>query len=487
MRCRIFPAISRTRRRPRTSGSTPSSKISIGDNLPEQADRRRRAGELGPDQQRAGRSPERDDQHVHGDQRQRIFHRRRSRANFAGNQPVFGGVNLYTRRGDFQLDQNGFLVNGAGYYLMGHSGRSHHRQSDRQHPAHAAVQQQPDPGAADVADPIQRQPAEPADHGEHADRRPGLEFAQSGDVRVQSAGRAADAGDGSGRRRHGSADAWLPARRSPFRCAANGTLLDHRHRQCHDQRHCRPNRGAGPERDQRRDPHHRHLGDRQRRQSARADERRCVDAREHHRRYGARRARSRGRQQRPDRPHHAVGGFHRSATDRDGRHQSAADDHLRQWRRPGCDARATRYRVAGSRRRRVATSGVDANGNIKIVAANTTDVIYGGRRARCDAAQSRDVRHHEPAGFPSNGTVYGVDQTQLPQRVGRRRLDHRLRRNRHAGEHAVPLGEGRQRVARRGPHRQVEHVLSGEFESPPIRSRPGPMSESISPSIRPAS
>ena len=38
---------------------------------------------------------------------------------FSGNLPVFGGVNLYTRRGDFQLDQNGFLVNGAGYYLMG--------------------------------------------------------------------------------------------------------------------------------------------------------------------------------------------------------------------------------------------------------------------------------------------------------------------------------------------------------------------------------
>ena len=38
---------------------------------------------------------------------------------FTDNQPVFSGVNLYTRRGDFQLNQNGFLVNGAGYYLMG--------------------------------------------------------------------------------------------------------------------------------------------------------------------------------------------------------------------------------------------------------------------------------------------------------------------------------------------------------------------------------
>jgi flagellar hook protein FlgE len=39
--------------------------------------------------------------------------------NFSGNLPVFGGVNLYTRRGDFQMDKNGYLVNQAGYYLMG--------------------------------------------------------------------------------------------------------------------------------------------------------------------------------------------------------------------------------------------------------------------------------------------------------------------------------------------------------------------------------
>jgi flagellar hook protein FlgE len=38
---------------------------------------------------------------------------------FADNNPVFSGVDRYTRRGDFQLDKNGYLVNGAGYYLMG--------------------------------------------------------------------------------------------------------------------------------------------------------------------------------------------------------------------------------------------------------------------------------------------------------------------------------------------------------------------------------
>ena len=35
------------------------------------------------------------------------------------NAPVFTGVTNYTRRGDFQVNANGNLVNGAGYYLMG--------------------------------------------------------------------------------------------------------------------------------------------------------------------------------------------------------------------------------------------------------------------------------------------------------------------------------------------------------------------------------
>jgi len=32
---------------------------------------------------------------------------------------LFGGTNYYTRRGDFQVDADGYLVNGAGYYLKG--------------------------------------------------------------------------------------------------------------------------------------------------------------------------------------------------------------------------------------------------------------------------------------------------------------------------------------------------------------------------------
>ncbi|MBR1064191.1 flagellar hook-basal body complex protein [Bradyrhizobium liaoningense] len=39
--------------------------------------------------------------------------------NVVDNLPQFSGVTYYTRRGDFQLNSNGNLVNGAGYYLMG--------------------------------------------------------------------------------------------------------------------------------------------------------------------------------------------------------------------------------------------------------------------------------------------------------------------------------------------------------------------------------
>ncbi|MET0906888.1 MAG: flagellar hook-basal body complex protein [Tardiphaga sp.] len=39
--------------------------------------------------------------------------------NVSDSNPIFDGVNKYTRRGDFTLDKNGYLVNGAGYYLQG--------------------------------------------------------------------------------------------------------------------------------------------------------------------------------------------------------------------------------------------------------------------------------------------------------------------------------------------------------------------------------
>ncbi len=42
-----------------------------------------------------------------------------SRTGSSSGIPTFNGSDLYTRRGDFQLDANGFLVNGAGYFLKG--------------------------------------------------------------------------------------------------------------------------------------------------------------------------------------------------------------------------------------------------------------------------------------------------------------------------------------------------------------------------------
>ena len=39
----------------------------------------------------------------------------------SGTQPIFNSINQFTRRGDFQLDANGYLVNGASRYLVGTS------------------------------------------------------------------------------------------------------------------------------------------------------------------------------------------------------------------------------------------------------------------------------------------------------------------------------------------------------------------------------
>jgi flagellar hook protein FlgE len=40
-------------------------------------------------------------------------------SNTVDGRPVFDGIDNYTRRGDFQPNKDGYLVNGAGYYLMG--------------------------------------------------------------------------------------------------------------------------------------------------------------------------------------------------------------------------------------------------------------------------------------------------------------------------------------------------------------------------------
>jgi flagellar hook protein FlgE len=42
-----------------------------------------------------------------------------SKLSESDGNPVFSGFDLYTRRGDFETDKNGYLVNGSGYYLKG--------------------------------------------------------------------------------------------------------------------------------------------------------------------------------------------------------------------------------------------------------------------------------------------------------------------------------------------------------------------------------
>ena len=91
----------------------------IPDNLPSQQLVRQRGRELALDQQRAGRHPERLGRAPTWRSTAKASSSVEKPASFADNRPVFDGVDLYTRRGDFSTDKNGYLVNGAGYYLMG--------------------------------------------------------------------------------------------------------------------------------------------------------------------------------------------------------------------------------------------------------------------------------------------------------------------------------------------------------------------------------
>ena len=86
---------------------------------------------------------------------------------------VFSGANYYTRRGDFELDKTGYLVNGAGYYLKGlpiDAGDAEHL---RLGAAGAADLQRLPAGAADDPRQLRAQPAAAAqDAGIQGSRRP---------------------------------------------------------------------------------------------------------------------------------------------------------------------------------------------------------------------------------------------------------------------------------------------------------------------------
>ena len=76
-----------------------------------------------------------------------------------GNQPTFGGNDLYSRRGDFTTDQNGYLVNGAGYYLKGIPVDPTTGNLTGSVPTAASVQQQLPAGAGDHGAPVSGEPA----------------------------------------------------------------------------------------------------------------------------------------------------------------------------------------------------------------------------------------------------------------------------------------------------------------------------------------
>ena len=119
------------------------------------------------------------------------------------NQPVFSGVDNYTRAGDFQLNSGGYLVNGGDYNLMGIP--INPRKSGRQFASGSAIHQRLRAGAGNDGAHI---PAQPAKHAEirNADRQ---RFRGQSACRRSAGGndhrqrRQAFSGCSGNRRRHG--------------------------------------------------------------------------------------------------------------------------------------------------------------------------------------------------------------------------------------------------------------------------------------------
>jgi len=83
---------------------------------------------------------------------------------FTDNQPVFSGIDNYTRRGDFTIDKNGCSRQRRGLLSRRHSDRSHHRQHHRQRSAGAQVRQRFYSRAAHDGHQLSRQPCELSVH-----------------------------------------------------------------------------------------------------------------------------------------------------------------------------------------------------------------------------------------------------------------------------------------------------------------------------------
>jgi flagellar hook-basal body protein len=131
-------------------------------------------------------------------------------ATFTDNRPVFDGTNLYTRRGDFQPNKDGYLVNGAGYYLMGHPGRSDDRKPGRQRAAAASIPERLPAGAGHHRDRLSRQSRVLSVDAQARHKYPRVRAARSAGLHLQLVAGSQQPPADRLRREH-PAGRWLPA------------------------------------------------------------------------------------------------------------------------------------------------------------------------------------------------------------------------------------------------------------------------------------
>ena len=202
MRCRTFPATSRTPRPPATRASTPPSRISFRTHDARQAGRRRRHRFRTGDHHHPGHRLGHDRRDQHGDQRRRLL---------LGAEAVLGGRQragvqrrhrLYAPR---RLSGQRQRQSGQRRRLLfdGRRRRSQDRQPDRQRSAGAAVPEQFHPGPGHHRHSIRREPSDPAENAGkfHRGRRHHHRGRRHQPLRLRSqslAGRHA----GAARRRH---------------------------------------------------------------------------------------------------------------------------------------------------------------------------------------------------------------------------------------------------------------------------------------------
>ena len=327
---------------------------------------------------------------------------------FTDGTPVFDGVDRYTRRGDFQLDKNGYLVNGAGYYLMAFRST---RPPATLGSSPQVLQFQNDflPAQATTKIDYRANLASYPLTTKHDTSVPGSE--------LLSRDRSAPA-----------ITRWCWAR--PPRPYTDA--VDHGH-------------GA----EQQGTPSVANTGSAPLLSGAAGTDSICANfphaGRHHH-----------GQRHR----HHLRGRRARAATSSTSPTTSttllAKIDVDHRHRDPVHDLRRRRSRCIPAPRpisRRHAARTPTAFAALGFAGTATGDA----RRRRHDRHRPGDRQR----------------QLDLPQRIRRRRRGHRLRRLGRAGEPAVPLGQDRQRFARRRPHRHLEPVLPGQSQRHRHAGRPG--------------